>query len=84
MSYKILSIGVPSYNMEAYLGKYLDSLLVKDADGNVDGNLMQTLEVLVINDGSKTARVKSAIPSRKNTLKHFASLIRRTGIMAAA
>ena len=50
---KILTIVVPSYNMEAYLGKCLDSLLVKDADGNVDGNLMQALEVLVINDGSK-------------------------------
>ena len=50
---KILTIVVPSYNMEAFLGKCLDSLIVKNADGAVDDNLMQALEVLVINDGSK-------------------------------
>lgn len=43
---KILSIVVPTYNMEKYLRKCLDSLIVSDEN-------MQRLEVLVINDGSK-------------------------------
>ncbi|MCF0187262.1 MAG: glycosyltransferase, partial [Bacteroidaceae bacterium] len=44
-SEKILSIIVPTYNMEALLEKDLQSLVV--ADG------LDSLEVLVINDGSK-------------------------------
>lgn len=43
---KLLSIIIPTYNMERYLRKCLDSLLVETA-------LMDQLEVLVINDGSK-------------------------------
>ena len=43
---KILSIIIPTYNMEKYLRKCLDSLIVSDEN-------MQLLEVLVINDGSK-------------------------------
>lgn len=43
---KLLSIIVPTYNMEKYLHKCLDSLLVSDEN-------MERLEVLVINDGSK-------------------------------
>ena len=43
---KILSIIIPTYNMEKYLRKCLDSLVVSD------DNMMQ-LEVLVVNDGSK-------------------------------
>lgn len=41
---KILSIIIPTYNMEKYLNKCLDSLIVEN---------MHLLEVLVINDGSK-------------------------------
>lgn len=43
---KILSIIVPSYNMEKYLPKCLGSLVVAP-------ELMDRLEVLVVNDGSK-------------------------------
>ena len=43
---KTLSIIIPTYNMESYLHKCLDSLIVKDKN-------MHLLEVLVINDGSK-------------------------------
>ena len=43
---KILSIIIPTYNMEKYLRKCLDSLIVSDEK-------MQMLEVLVINDGSR-------------------------------
>ena len=44
---KILSIIIPSYNMEAYLPKCLGSLIVDDRD------LLQKLDVIVVNDGSK-------------------------------
>lgn len=44
---KILSIIVPSYNMEAYLPKCLGSLVVDDRE------LLQKLDVIVVNDGSK-------------------------------
>lgn len=43
---KILTIVIPTYNMEAYLKRCLDSLIVSEEQ-------MQSLEVLVINDGSK-------------------------------
>ena len=43
---KVLSVIVPSYNMEAYLPKCLGSVVVAP-------ELMETLEVLVVNDGSK-------------------------------
>ena len=43
---KILSIIIPTYNMEKYLRKCLDSHIVSDEN-------MQRLEVLVVNDGSK-------------------------------
>lgn len=44
---KLLSIIVPSYNMEKYLSKCLGSLIVEDSE------LLQTLDVIVVNDGSK-------------------------------
>ena len=47
MENKILSIIVPSYNMEAYLPKCLTSLLIDDKD------LFRKLDVIVVNDGSK-------------------------------
>lgn len=43
---KLLTIVVPTYNMQAYLHRCLDSLLVSEEQ-------MQQLEVLVVNDGSK-------------------------------
>ena len=44
---KILSIIVPTYNMEQYLDRDLKSLIIEDKE------LMMSLEVLVVNDGSK-------------------------------
>lgn len=43
---KILTIIIPTYNMEKYLHRCLDSLIV-------DEESMEQLEVLVINDGSR-------------------------------
>lgn len=45
MNTKLLSIIIPTYNMEKYLSRCLDSLLIKE-----DLNL---LEVWIVNDGSK-------------------------------
>ena len=47
MDKKILTVIVPSYNMEAYLAKGLQSLIVDDKD------LFRKFEVIVVNDGSK-------------------------------
>ena len=46
-SEKLLTVIVPSYNMEEYLTKCLESLLVPDLA------LRQRLDVIVVNDGSK-------------------------------
>lgn len=43
---KILTVVIPAYNMQDYLSRCLDSLIV-------DHDLMTKFEVLVINDGSK-------------------------------
>jgi len=43
---KLLTIAIPTYNMEKYLSRGLDSLIVDEA-------LLETLEVLIVNDGSK-------------------------------
>lgn len=45
---KLLTIIIPTYNMEKYLRRCLDSLLVS-------GENMALLEVLVVNDGSRDA-----------------------------
>lgn len=44
---KLLTIVIPTYNMEAYLHRSLDSLIVPNSE------LLNAFEVLVINDGSK-------------------------------
>lgn len=46
MMQKLLTVVIPTYNMEKYLHRCLDSLLVPNEQ-------MQLLEVLVVNDGSK-------------------------------
>lgn len=48
MSKTILSIIVPTYNMEDYLDKCLTSLVI----GEPDSEIMCCLEVIVVNDGS--------------------------------
>lgn len=45
---KLLSIIIPTYNMETYLERCLTSLIV---DGT-DSNLMRMLEIIIVNDGS--------------------------------
>lgn len=52
MSNKILSVVVPTYNMEAYLPRCLDSVTRED--------IPSTLEVIVVNDGSKDRSLEIA------------------------
>ena len=47
MTEKLLTIVVPTYNMEQYLDKNLKSLVIEDKE------LLKSVEVLVVNDGSK-------------------------------
>lgn len=61
---KVLSIIIPTYNMEKYLEKCLDSLIIDEK--------MELLEVLVINDGSKDKSLSIAHSYHKkypNTFK---------------
>lgn len=53
---KILSIIIPTYNMEKYLDKCLTSLIISDSE------LMKQLEVLVVIDGAK---------DRSSEIAHF-------------
>ena len=59
MSEKILTIIVPSYNMEAYLDRCLGSLIVPQ-------ELLDSLEVIVVNDGStdRTSEIAHQYASR--------------------
>lgn len=52
MANKILSVVVPTYNMETYLPRCLDSVTRED--------IPDTLEVIVINDGSKDRSLEIA------------------------
>ncbi len=45
MDNKVLSIAIPSYNMEKYLNRCVDSLLVSE--------VLPQLDILIVNDGSK-------------------------------
>jgi glycosyltransferase involved in cell wall biosynthesis len=50
---KLISIVIPTYNMERYLAKCLNTLVISEEN-------MKFLEVLVINDGSKDASSRIA------------------------
>lgn len=52
MSEKILSIAIAVYNMEEYLSRCIDSLLVPD--------ILDKIEILIINDGSRDRSAKIA------------------------
>lgn len=49
---KVLSICIPSYNMEAYLGRCVDSLLAEE--------ILDKLEIIIVNDGSKDRTLEIA------------------------
>ena len=59
---KLLSIIIPSYNMESYLERCLASLVIEDE------NLLRRLDVVTVNDGSKdrTSEIAHAFSERHN------------------
>lgn len=68
---KVLSIVIPTYNMEKYLGKCLDSLII-------DEN-MESLEILVINDGSKDGSLSIAQSYYKKYPNTFKVIDKKNG-----
>lgn len=52
MNNKILSICIPSYNMEEYLHRCVDSMLVDE--------VLDQLEIIIVNDGSKDRTLEIA------------------------
>lgn len=67
---KVLSIIIPTYNMENYLNRCLDSLIVDNMD---------LLEVLVINDGSKDRSSEIAHEYEKKYPKTFHVIDKENG-----
>ena len=62
---KILSIVVPTYNVEKYLERCIDSLVY-------DEKVLNDLEILIVNDGSKDNSLQIAKKYEKqypNTIK---------------
>lgn len=69
---KILTIIIPTYNMEKYLRKCLDSLIVRD-------ELMEKVEVLIINDGSKDSSSQIAHEYEKKWNQTFRVIDKENG-----
>lgn len=69
---KILSIIIPTYNMERYLQRCLNSLIIPIEN-------MQYLEVLVVNDGSKDTSSKIAHEYEKRFPKTFRVIDKENG-----
>ena len=54
MSTKVLSIIIPMYNMENYIGKCLQSLL------DIPTECLESIDIIVVNDGSKDKSLRIA------------------------
>lgn len=70
---KVLSIVIPTYNMEKYLDKCLTSLIVHDED------LMNQLEVLVVIDGAKDRSSEIAHVYQKKHPETFVVIDKENG-----
>ena len=51
---KLLSIIIPTYNMEAFLDKCLSSLILENKEDR------ESLDVIIVNDGSKDKSLEIA------------------------
>ena len=67
---KILSIVIPTYNMEMYLHRCLDSLLISKNE---------LLEVLIVNDGSKDSSLQIAREYEKKYPQTFRTIDKENG-----
>ena len=72
---KILTIIIPTYNMEKYLRRCLESLLVKDEVTR------QLLEILIINDGSKDSSLQIAQAYEKNNVGVIKTIDKETSVI---
>lgn len=70
---KLLSVAIPTYNMEKYLNRCLDSFLIKD------GELLKQLEVIVVNDGSKDSSSAIAHEYQQNYPDTFCVIDKENG-----
>lgn len=59
MSTKVLSIIIPMYNMENYIGKCLQSLL------DIPTGCLESIDIIVVNDGSKDQSLRIATSYQK-------------------
>lgn len=59
MSTKVLSIIIPMYNMENYIGKCLQSLL------DIPTECLESIDIIVVNDGSKDQSLRIATSYQK-------------------
>lgn len=59
MSTKVLSIIIPMYNMENYIGKCLQSLL------DIPTEFLESIDIIVVNDGSKDQSLRIATSYQK-------------------
>lgn len=69
---KILTIVIPTYNMENFLPKALTSLVVEE-------ELMNILEVIVVNDGSKDSSLDIAYAFQKQYPQTFHVINKENG-----
>ncbi|ADE82830.1 hypothetical protein PRMUPPPA20_20780 [Xylanibacter ruminicola] len=70
---KILSIVIPTYNMEKYLQRCLDSLVIEDR------YLFEQIEILVINDGSKDRSLEIAQSYQEKFPSVFRAIDKKNG-----
>lgn len=70
---KILTIVVPTYNMEAYLDECLSSMIMEDM------SLMEALEVIVVNDGSKDNSLNIALSYKERFPNTFVVIDKENG-----
>lgn len=70
---KLLTIIVPVYNVEPYINKCLDSLILEDA------NLMELLEVIIVNDGTPDRSAELSREYVKRYPKTFRQIDKENG-----
>ncbi|WP_148409094.1 glycosyltransferase family 2 protein [Murimonas intestini] len=71
MNEKILTVVVPSYNVEKYLNQCLDSFIVED--------ILADLEVLIVNDGSKDNTEKIGLQYQTEYPQTFKVITKENG-----
>ncbi len=71
---KVLTVVIPSYNVEAYLADTLESFISEE--------IMEDVEVLIVNDGSKDSTPEIAEQFEQRYPQTFRLINKKTGGMA--